>query len=178
MNATLQLRLGALELRSKPAMSAAEIFRGSDGQATKQFYAELSSRGILGAIAVDLFRAQKCSDRAKVYRGGIRGVGSFRRMAYDRKSWSMKNLAERLDKTANQTRIAFGWKRDPRVLFGERASWVLYVDLPQGQVSFHSQERFAGPDYPGEWDGSRASLERIIAFCEAILNPAPSFART
>ncbi len=43
------------------------------------------------------------------------------------------------------------------------------VDLPElGQCSFHSPERYAGPDYPGEWDGRRASEERILAFCQKV----------
>ena len=47
---------------------------------------------------------------------------------------------------------------------------VLYVDLPNGQVSFHSPERFDGPDYLGEWDGLRMSEERIIQFCQEVFD--------
>jgi len=122
---------------------------------------------------VNLFRAQKCSTRAKVYRGGLRGIGSFRSLAYQRKAWSMKNLCDCLAEHGSELGINFGWKRDPNTPLHDAPSWVLYVDLPQGQVSFHSPTRYAGPDYPGEWDGVRASCERVLAFCEAVFVSQP-----
>lgn len=150
-------------------MNAQQIYDGSDGAATKAFYAELLQKapGGLGNIAVNLFRAHKCSARAKVYRGGIRGKGSFRGMAYDRKRWSMEELCKTLTASAAALSISWGWKEDPDEAY---ASWVLYVDLPQGQASFHSPSRMAGPDYKGDWDGLHLSGERIIAFCDSILN--------
>ena len=48
------------------------------------------------------------------------------------------------------------------------ASWVLYVELPAGQVSFHSPTRGTGPDYTRDWDQQHASEERIIAFACAV----------
>jgi hypothetical protein len=63
---------------------AAEVYAGSNGEVTRAYYAELERRGPLGMVAMNLFRAQKCSARAKVYRG--RG---FKRDAYDRKNWSL-----------------------------------------------------------------------------------------
>ena len=41
--------------------------------------------------------------------------------------------------------------------------------LAPGQVSFHSDERYAGPDYETGWDGMKESEERILQFCEAVL---------
>lgn len=151
---------------TRDAPRAIEIYTGSDGDATKRYYALLVLSGAIGEIAVNLFRAQKCSSRAKVYRGGIRGRGSFRSMAYDRKGWSIEQLSKALA-AQPEMRIAFGWKRDPKMEFG--ASWVLYVDLPDGQVSFHSLARYAGPDYEGDWDGQRKSEERILAFCDRVV---------
>jgi hypothetical protein len=149
-------------------MSAREIFDGSDGAATREFYVNLERAGAIGIVAMNLFRAQKCSTRAKKYRGGLRGVGSFRSLAYERKNWSIDNLALTLGKYGPDLGICFGWKQDPgKPLHGE-ASWVIYVDLPQGQVSFHSPKRFAGPDYPGEWDGRHESEARIIAFADTV----------
>lgn len=41
---------------------------------------------------------------------------------------------------------------------------VLYVDLPTGQVSFHSPQRGIGPKYPGTWDGMQhRTSDRIDA---------------
>jgi len=147
-------------------LNAWEVYKGSDGDVTKAFYAELTERGPIGLVAVNLFRAHKCSSRAKVYRGGIRGKGSFKGMAYDRKNWSMENLCKILGEEAGNLSIRFGWKEDPEAEGPYR--WVLYVDLPTGQASFHCATRFAGPDYRGEFDGMHQSAERIIAFCESV----------
>lgn len=41
------------------------------------------------------------------------------------------------------------------------------------QVSFHSAVRLQGPDYAGDWDGKRASAERIVRYCDAVANSEP-----
>lgn len=151
-------------------LKAIEVYEGSDGEVTRAYYEELYDRGPIGLVAVNLFRAQKCSARAKVYRGGLRGVGRFKDMAYDRKNWSMANLCKALVEHGATLGIRFGWKEDPGQ---EYHGWVLYVDLPQGQVSFHAATRGEGPDYPGEWDGQRRSAERIIEFCDAVEKLSP-----
>jgi hypothetical protein len=149
-------------------MDALEVYAGSDGEVTKRYYSLLALSGTIGSIGMNLFRAQKASARAKVYRGGIRGKGSYRQMAYDRKGWSMEQLCKVLVLHAEEFGIRFGWKRDPKIQFGP--NWVLYVDLPEGQVSFHSPARYDGPDYPAEWDGIKdASVTRILAFCNRIV---------
>lgn len=143
-------------------MNVADIYHGSDGAATRQLYAALRRRD-LGAIAEALFRAQKCSERAKKYHGGIPGKGSYRDLAYERKNWSLSELCKALVGSS----IRYGWKEDPQQPFHRH---VLYADLPTGQVSFHSSERGDGPEYPGEWDGQRGvSPARIIDFCEKVL---------
>lgn len=141
-----------------------QIYAGSNGAETKQLYADLERLASKrGTIAMNLFRAQKASERAKKYRGGIPGKGSYRDMAYERKNWSLKELCKAL--TGSEFR--WGWKKDPKQAFH---SWVLYVDLPTGQVSFHSADRYDGPAYPAEWDGiPKMSPMRIIAFCELVL---------
>ena len=63
--------------------------------------------------------------------------------------------------------LTWGWKPDPSQPY---AKFVVYVDLPNGQCSFHLVDRYAGPDYLGEWDGQQASEERIIEFCEMVLD--------
>jgi hypothetical protein len=160
----------AREVLSNPGAkpSALEVYAGSDGALTTRYYAELSQRGPIGLIALNLFRAQKCSTRAKKYRGGIRGHGSYKSMAYDRKSWSMGNLSDALIVHASKLGMRWGWKEDPSTPFGEQSSYVLYVDLPQGQVSFHSPTRGKGPEYPAEFDGEHKSEERILAFCDSV----------
>lgn len=145
-------------------MRAREVFDGSDGLKTRAYYADLEKRGPIGQAAVRLFRAQKTSTRAKLYRGR-----SYKSAAYDVKSWSMGELCRVLAEHGDSLGIAYGWKRDPNTVFGEEPSWVLYCDLASyGQVSFHSPSRGAGPDYPGTWDGQHLSEHRILVFCDRV----------
>jgi hypothetical protein len=151
-------------------MNIRAIYDGSDGQATRELYVRLCELGPAGLVAMNLFRACKCSGRAKVYRGGIRGAGSFRSMAYERKQWSMNNACKVLSEHAKSLGISWGWKDDPAQEFHR---WVLYVDLPTGQVSFHTDRRGEGPDYAGEWDQVRdASPSRIIEFTQQVFSAA------
>nr|WP_047169710.1 hypothetical protein [Sphingomonas sp. Y57] len=148
------------------------IYDGSNGDATKALYAELTALGPVGIVATNLFRACKNSHRAKQYRGGVRGQGSYKSMAYDRKAWSIDNLASCLIQHSYVIGIRWGWGVD-----GKEAvhNAVLYVDLPTGQVSFHTAPRGKGPDYPGEWDGVRgASPGRICAFAAMLLEQVPA----
>jgi|SRR5579871_1963971 len=151
-------------------MTPLEIYRGSDGEATKRLYAQLEAIGPMGQVALNLFRAAKCSERAKVYRGGIRGQGSYKGMAYDRKAWSMQCLCDILTQHAAELHLVWGWKEDPATVFGDQASHVLYVDTPHGQCSFHSPTRGKGPEYLGDWDGQRGmTTQRVIDFATALL---------
>ena len=109
------------------SMNALDVYNGSDGELTKRYYAALESRGPSGMIAMNLFRAQKCSARAKVYRGGGRGRGSYR---------SMGLLCEILAKHGVELGIRYGWKQDPQTVFGMATAWVLYVDLPTARSVF------------------------------------------
>lgn len=142
-------------------MLAEEVYLGSDGKVTTAYYEELAKRGPAGIIALNLFRAHKCSSRAKVYRR--RGHKSD---AYDRKNWSMQQLCGVLVNHDADLGIRWGWKQDPNTPGFE---WVLYVDLPQGQASFHSAVRYEGPDYTGEWCQDHNSQQRILAYCDSVM---------
>jgi hypothetical protein len=140
------------------SLTAREVFEQKDGIVTQSFYNSLNTIGPMGRLATALFRAQKRSSAAKSYKRG-----KFRHAAYDVKNWSLGEVCRLL---SSETRtITWGWKRDPKTPGYE---WVLYVELPEGQVSFHSPERGAGPDYLGEWDNSEKSTDRIIRFCDSI----------
>jgi len=145
-------------------MRAHEVFYQNNGDVTKNYYAELSNKKPLGPIAVALFRAQKRSKRAKDYRRG-----KWKRAAYDVKNWSIGELCRLL----LETKINWGWKRDPKTPGYE---WVLYVELPDGygQCSFHNPSRGLGPEFSGDWDGQRLSAERIISFCEYVFTGVKS----
>lgn len=138
------------------------VYNGSDGDATKALYERLSQFGPVGNIAVNLFRAQKNSARAKLYRGG-----GYRGRAYGRKEWAIDNLATALTEHADECSMRWGWGTDPEQPFH---NVVLYVDLPTGQASFHTDHRGEGPDYPGAWDGKPGwSPDRIIRFIARLL---------
>lgn len=142
------------------------IYQGSDGEATKALYAALTTIGDDGVVAINLFRACKGSERAKKYRGGERGR-SYRGMAYDRKQWALKNIVWAL--TKGSVGISWGWGIDELLRDrGDPHYHVLYVDLPTGQVSFHTGERGVGPPYPGAWDGVREAAAGRI--CRHIAN--------
>lgn len=150
---------------------AIRIFAQNDGDVTKAYYARLNSLGPLGQLAVALFRAQKRSTAAKKYRGG-----GFRGAAYDVKNWSLSEICRILLSFDSATFVpshgvtfSWGWQRDPNTPGFE---WVLYVELPTGQASFHSAERLKGPDFNGKWDGVRGgSVTSILAFCDSIDKP-------
>ena len=142
------------------------IYRGSDGQATRKLYDQLELIGPAGVVAVNLFRACKTSGRAKNYRGG-NAAGSYRRQAYDRKHWSLGNLCRVLVRESEALGIEWGWAFDAEAVGFEH---VLYVDLPTGQVSFHTDQRLDGHDYEGKWDGVKGESGMRICrwICELL----------
>lgn len=156
--------------------SIIRTYQGSDGAATRTLYAELEQLGPVGHIAVNLFRACKCSERAKVYRRG----GGYKTAAYDRKDWSIRNLATALHVSHAQDpnhpciplTIRWGWAIDEALRDrGDPHHHILYVDLPTGQVSFHVGARSDGPDYPGQWDGQPGqSADRICRWIGRLFN--------
>lgn len=145
-------------------MTAEEVFNQTDGEVTKDYYAQLDSRGPAGQLATALFRAQKRSTAAKRYRGG-----KFRRAAYDVKNWSLSEVC-RILSSGNLPDCRWGWKIDRAMEErGDPHHWVLYIDITSGQCSFHSSVHLEGPEYPGEWDGTRLSKERILAYCDEVM---------
>lgn len=137
------------------------VYGGSDGTATSELFRKLERLGRAGVLAVNLFRAHKNSSRAKVYRG--RG---YKDAAYDRKQWAMGNLVAALEQ--QDPPIEWGWGHDESQ---PHHKWVLYVDTPRGQVSFHTAQRGAGPDYPKQWDGVRdAGAQRICSWIVDLLD--------
>lgn len=140
------------------------IYQGSNGDATMELYARLAALGPIGKIAVNLFRAQKASERAKVYRRG------YARVAYDKKQWAIDNLCRALDAHAVALGIEWGWGEDAKQPIHR---FVLYVELPTGQVSFHTSARSAGPDHMHGWD-ERPGMgpERICRWAASLLDDA------
>lgn len=143
-------------------------YRGSSGKATLDLFARLLERGPDGELACLLFRAQKNSSRAKTgaYRYGRDAAGQrFAKGAYERKGESLEALCRFLTDLGCDDGSVWGWKIDRHA---DRNQWVLYVETPQGQCSFHSPTRYAGPDFSGEWDRAN-SEETVLRFCEEVL---------
>ncbi len=136
---------------------AREVFNGSDGALTVAYYRRLCAEGPNGVIAMNLFRASKTSARAKQYRGR-----QFRNASYDTKNYSLVQLCTAL---INQRVYDWGWHRDDKTV---GYPWVLYIDLPCGQASFHSSERLNGPDYHKPWRPGKGSDANVLAFCDII----------
>ena len=131
-----------------------DIYYGSDAVATKRLNKYLASLGTGGQIAALMLSAQKASSRAKAYHGEYRGL------SYDRKGQALESLCDQLD--ADSAGLVWGWGADDDMPF---APHVLYIDLPTGQVSWHSTEEYAGPQYEGQWDGVRGVTEaRILRY--------------
>lgn len=138
-----------------------KIYQGSNGDATRMLYRDLDRMGPMGIIGMNLFRACKCSERAKAYRKGP----GYRTEAYARKDWSVQNLARALQADTAHG-LTWGWAIDADLQARlDPHHHILYVDLPTGQVSFHIGQRYEGPDYSGEWDGEKGSAaDRICRF--------------
>ena len=143
-----------LDMRESRIGLSSSVFQGSDSARTRKFLTHLEKQGQPGRIAAALFRSQKASSKAKLYSGGIeRSNGefhSYRSLSYQKKSRSLKELCSLL--LVDSAGIVWGWGRDDA---NPHAPRVLYLELPTGQVRFHSAERLAGPDYPGNLDGER-----------------------
>jgi hypothetical protein len=137
-------------------------YQASHADRTSDLYVKLTTIGPMGVVAMNLFRAQKASERAKQYSRRYKGE------AYGKKQWSMDNACKALLEHGGD--FVWGWGIDPKQPVH---CHVLYVDLPTGQVSFHSEFRGAGPDYQGEWDGEEgASPQRIVTWCAQLLDAA------
>lgn len=146
--------------------SVLAVYEGSNGKATAALYVQLEAIGPIGVVAMNLFRACKCSERAKGYR-----LRSHAAEAYRRKQWSMENLCVALDLEAESLGIRWGWGVDEvKRSSGSPHHHVLYVEIGTGQVSFHTDHRCPGPDYGAPWDGVKGqSAGRIITWTARVL---------
>ena len=141
----------------------------------------------LGRLLIALRTAQEASQRAKSraadglrYReyhdGSEYRWSNYRRSRQARENDYEEKRAAVADAVgmARAAGINFGWRRD-----GSRIPWVVYFDLPTGQVSFHIEDRGEGPDYDKPWDGvQNASGTRITAAITELVQPRTKAAAT
>jgi len=136
--------------------SVRTAYHGSNATATKRLYSRLKGKGIDGEVAAALLRVQKSSSRAKKYRGDCK------EHSYHRKAECLVKLCE----TLSRANFMWGWAEDTGSV---NPRHVLYVELPDGQVSFHAIMRGEGPDFSAPWDGQHSSEERILQFAERMI---------
>lgn len=156
---------------SDSKMRVWDVYTGNDRTATRRLLSDLDLRGEQGKLAAALFRAQKASARAKEYRGDSVDY------SYGRKAEQLTVICDLLSSTANG--LIWGWGQDK----SGNLTDVLYIDLPCGQVSFHSESRLVGPDYLKPWDSGQNSAENVMEFASQVLdehapNPKPKRSRT
>jgi len=133
-----------------------QTIKAAKAARTAKLYKRIGQCGTVGPIAEILLRVQISSEKGKKYRGDSSGF------SYAKKSECMAGLCAVLK---DQQQIDYGWGIDRKC----DAEHVLYVDLPNGQVSFHCFDRIGGPDYPKQWDGAHASGKRIREFAASVL---------
>ncbi len=146
-------------------MTAREVFHQSDGSVTTAFYKSLQKRGTVGRISLLLFRAEKAATRAE------HSTDDYRRLALETKNKSLKSLVAILMEHGGALGINWGWRSASGAFFNAMA---LYIDIPnQGQCRFLAPQRYAGPSYAGTPESKDLSMERITAFCDAVLMEDP-----
>ena len=148
--------------------------RGAETRRTNKLLGQTSYGQLLAALR----DAQEANDRAKdraadglrrrEYNDGSRysGANYYRsRRARDHDYYEKRIAISNAVKLATEAGVKFGWRRD-----GSLVPWVVYFEVPTGQVSFHDSTRGEGSDYDQPWDGVRnASGERISSAIEALV---------
>lgn len=138
-------------------------FDNSNGNATAKYMRELEACGVDGYLARLLFKACKTSYRAKRYRGRHADGKRFSKLAYENKNQALSDICTLLIHLEAE---AWGWGIDHHQPVYPN---VLYVDLPNGQVSFHNVHRLAGPDYPCKWDRKNMTVARVLEYCDNVI---------
>lgn len=139
-----------------------QVYQASSADDTRRLYLELTKMSPAGELASNLMRACKKSERAKVYRQRAHTASS-----YDGKAWAMGEICRLLLRYPTLV-SAWGWGLDDKQPLHKH---VLYVELPQGQVSFHTDSRGLGPDYGKPWDGKTGmSAQRACTFAASVLD--------
>lgn len=133
------------------------IYNGSDGSRTRKLYSTLKKFGVYGELAALCLAAQKTSDRAKEYRGDYKG------MSYDKKGEKLRAICDLLESLGDT--LNWGWGTDHTAY----CEHVLYIDLPTGQVSWHSPGKYSDKIYNDEWDGTPYSRQRVVEFARNVL---------
>jgi hypothetical protein len=155
--------------QAKAAAAHRQATTVARGRPAKSTSAEPDRVAALRDLVAECAKAQAASDRAKThaaanvhYLDWSGSEASYRasraKVAAD---YAEKERALRaICALAPAAGVVFGWGGDPE---SHAARWVLYVDLPAGQVSWHTRSRGTGPTYKGRWDGVRDAAAGRIA---------------
>lgn len=123
---------------------------------------KILSASAYGRLLLALRRCQVASDQAKsraanntryseygdrsTYRWvNYRASRNARQRDYEAKRKAIDEACQ----AAAENGVVFGWAPSGSL----HVPWIVYFELPSGQVSFHSDTRGEGPDYGGSWDG-------------------------
>ena len=90
------------DLQKLHQYQAYSVYNGSNGGATRGYLSSLEKQGHYGKIAAALFRTQKSSTRAKMYRGS-----KYTGMAYEKKNEVMQQLCNLLNE--DSCGLIWGW---------------------------------------------------------------------
>lgn len=146
------------------SLQAINPFQTTDGDEVIDYCTALCERGLIGGLAVCLFRTQNNSSRAK------RNHRS-RSSRYENKNGQILTLCRFLERFAEGLAVDWGWREDDQQAYHRQ---VLYVDTPEGQVSFHTADRLQGPDYEKPWCQKRPSEDRLLGLFAEILRSEPT----
>ncbi|MBL6852365.1 MAG: hypothetical protein ISS15_05430 [Alphaproteobacteria bacterium] len=143
------------------------VYLGSNGDKTKALYQRLNALGPVGFVASNLFRACKCSERAKDYRRG-----SQKREAYRRKQWSLDNLdGVRCCSNMAQRSGSSGAGRPIRRR--NSTSKCSMSSSRPARLAFTPRRAATARIFVGAWDGVRGEApERICRWVVQVLEGA------
>jgi hypothetical protein len=145
MSVTQPTQLAKQDVRADAAR------RGAETRRTNKVLGQTRYGQLLAALR----DAQRANDRAKSraanglrrrdYHDGSRysGANYYRSGQARDHDYCEKSVAiTHAVSLATEAGVKFGWRRD-----GGGVPWVVYFDMPTGQVSFHVDTRGEGPDY-------------------------------
>ena len=155
---------------NRETIRVVKAFYGYDAMAIQDVKARLKAGGLKGELADLLFEAERTDLNAGVCRTTPACSWTSRhRRKWDRWIRALKALVSFLDRSASQLGIHWGWQEHENQT---GPFWVVFIDLPTGQVFYSAPERLTDHQYEGSMEWSESNEIPIFEFCEEILAKA------